>query len=1041
MIPILYAKNATNFDNNGIGHLKDAISCKVTEERNGNYTLTLQYPVGGAWYDSISEGAVIKAKANETSELQLFRIYKSSKPMKSGVTFSAEHISYDLQGLPIASLSLTDTTAEAALSAGFDASLLPHGFTAWSDIETLNSISFTTPRSLRNLCGGKEDSVLDVWGGEFEFDNFLVKLHKNRGANRGVVINYGKNLTDAKQERNISECYTHFFPYAIKKNGETEETVTLPEGIIELIDPENIGHTRAYPLDITNELPKDAEINQVTLRKCAEEYIKAHKLGVPEVNITLSLMQIWDSPEYVQKANGERISLCDTVTVRFHELGIDAEAKVIKTEYDSLAERYSKIEVGDARSSLADTVVGVKESIDQTNKNLAESKNAASAELQKAIEDATKKITGNSGGYVVLYPPNNPQEILVMDSPHIETAKRVWRWNSSGLGYSKEGYNGSYGLAMTMDGAIVADFITAGTLKAINISGCTIKGGSLNVNNNFIVDSAGNVQLNGNVTWGTGASPTQAVYAQTMLQKPSDNTPWNSFPESDTTDTTTWHRYCSSTNDYFACYTYDGGITWTSPIQIRGINGLPGADGKDGVNGKDGANGKDGVNGKDGDSVKIVYLYYRQSTSSPPNAPSYDGSSLPSGWSLTPKGVTSVYLYEFVSQSTVTNGSYGAWSTPVIWAKYGADGTDATVTSQNVFNALTHGGEMYGCFTAQDGKLYINADYINAGTLSSDLTFTGKIVAQNALITGGTIGGCSINDGKLVVPAANITGYLSAPQIYSYIDEATDAKAQIYYSNGYFYIKANNANDNTYDAEAGVNIYLGGRSAYTELYSHQTDESGNEYNTSVFCGKTGNIDITASRDIDIKAPKVKISGITAFSSEVDFNLTDALYFKQEGSLTRGRIAFRPEYAALAIETDYDGANWAAMLLNASTSRNNIFMGSWEFSNGEPSYGSDRNIKTDIEDISDKYSAYFDNLRVKTFKYLKGNSGRTHTGLVAQDAYDALSPAGLTSQDFAGVCVRNEGTEQELWTIRSGEFVALCIHEIQKLKKAFAELKT
>ncbi len=509
MIPILYAKNASEFGNNGIGHLKDAISCKVTEERNGAYTLTLQYPIGGAWYESITEGSIIKAKANETSELQLFRVYKSSKPMKGVVTFYAEHISYDLKGLPLALLSMTDTTAEAALNAGFAACLLPHRFTGRSDITTLNKINITKPRSLRNFCGGEAGSVLSVWGGEFEFDNFTVWLHRRRGANNGVVIRYGKNLTDAKQERNISACYTHFCPYAIKKTetrneaGEviesTEETITLPEGVIELINPENIGHSRALPLDISDKFADGEELNVENLRTHAEEYIESHKLGVPDVNITLSFMQIWHSPEYAESAGFERVALCDTVTVFFEDLGINAEAKVIKTEYDTLEERFSKLEVGDAKSNLTDTVSGIKESIEDTKKSLTESEKAASLALQSAIENATNRITGNSGGYVVLYPANNPQEILVMDSDDKETATRVWRWNSSGLGYSKNGYNGTYGIAMTMDGAIVADFITAGTLNAINITGCTITGGSLNINDRFTVDTEGNVRTEGEI--------------------------------------------------------------------------------------------------------------------------------------------------------------------------------------------------------------------------------------------------------------------------------------------------------------------------------------------------------------------------------------------------------------------------------------------------------------------------------------------------------------------------------------------------------------
>ena len=253
-----------------------------------------------------------------------------------------------------------------------------------------------------------------------------------------------------------------------------------------------------------------------------------------------------------------------------------------------------------------------------------------------------------------------------------------------------------------------------------------IKGGTININDNFKVDAAGNVTLNGNITWGTGASPTQVVYARTALTKPSDNTAWSSFPAN---SSSAWHTAYSS-SDYYASFTYDGGKTWGEPILVRGING---------TNGTNGTNGSDGADGADGSTIQVVYLYYRKSSSSAPSTPSYSGGTVPSGWSLTPTGVTSTYKYEFVSQCTVTDGSYGSWSTPVIWAKYGvngSDGSDASVTDENVFNALTSNGTMYGCFTALNNKLYINAAYIEAGTVSSDLTFTGKLIADDAEISG-----------------------------------------------------------------------------------------------------------------------------------------------------------------------------------------------------------------------------------------------------------------------------------------------------------------
>lgn len=374
MIPILYEKDAVSFDHNGIGPLRDTISFKVKDERNTHPELTFQYPIFGIWYNRITEGSIVKGKANDTSELQLFRIYKSSKPLNGVVTFYAKHISCDLKGIPIRALSMKQVAPGAALSAGFEDAVLPHRFAAWSDITTLNDINIQKPRSLRNFCGGEAGSVLEIWGGEYEFDNFTVKLHKSRGADHGVVINYGKNLTDAKQERNISECYTHFYPYAVKRNDagggaeQSEEIITLSAGAIELLNPENIGHTKALTLDITDLFAEGEEITEANLRTHADEYIAAHKLGVPDVNITLSYVQIWDSPEYSNIAELERVALCDMVTVRFLDLGIDAKAKIIATEYDGLAERFTKIEIGDPISNFAETFVSVTSTVKESEK-------------------------------------------------------------------------------------------------------------------------------------------------------------------------------------------------------------------------------------------------------------------------------------------------------------------------------------------------------------------------------------------------------------------------------------------------------------------------------------------------------------------------------------------------------------------------------------------------------------------------------------------------------------------------------------------------
>lgn len=484
MIPILYEKTESDFTHNGVGFLRDTVKCTVTEERNGFYECSLQYPITGQWYDQITDGCIIKAKANETSEPQLFRIYKSSKPLKGIVTYSAEHISYDLNGIPTLGFSVKNTTPQAAITRAIDEAGLPCSFTAISDISTLNSTTILTPCSVRAILGGQTGSVLDVWGGEYEFDNFVVKLHKYRGADNGVTIEYGKNLKDLKQESNIAECYTHLMPYATyseeDENGDSIEVyVYLSEKVLPLAVAENIGHYKAYIMDFTDRFGDGEEITEEKLRAKATAYAVAEKLGVPKVNITVSFVQLWQTEEYKNIAPLERVMMCDTVTVRFSQLGVTASAKVIKTVYNTLEEKYDSVELGDAKSSFADTVNKQQSSIEEIKTTVKKGQAQATEQLKKAIANATSLITGHSGGYVVLNPAEMPQEILILDAPTIEEAVNVWRWNSGGLGHSSTGYNGNYALAMTMDGNIVADFIKSGEINGNLIKADTIQANAI----------------------------------------------------------------------------------------------------------------------------------------------------------------------------------------------------------------------------------------------------------------------------------------------------------------------------------------------------------------------------------------------------------------------------------------------------------------------------------------------------------------------------------------------------------------------------------
>lgn len=470
MIPILYKADEKDFTHNGIGSLAEAVSCVVSENRNGAFELTLEYPLSGRLFNYIQEDCIVKAKPNDTSAPQLFRIYKSSKPMNGRVSFYGEHISYLLSGIPIESVEIKNENAQTALSNVLAAGILEHDFTAQSDIDTLNSTSLSL-LSVRAALGGVEGSILDTYGGEYEFDNFVVKLHAHRGRDTGIKIAYGKNLTDFKQEKSISEVYTAVFPYARytpqSEDGEESEeiTVTLSEKIIYSPYADNYAHVRVLMKDFSDVFKDGEEITEAKLRTKAQSWVDTSGFDVPAVNITVTFKNLWNSPEYAKYALLERVSLCDTAEVEFEKLGVSAKAKIIKTVYDVLKEQYNSVELGDAKSNFADTINKNTSGVENVKREIKKQATAANVRLAQAIAEATAAITGQSGGYVVLNPSNNPQEILIMDAPNISEAVNIWRWNSGGLGYSRNGYNGPFELAITNDGAIVADFITAGTLR------------------------------------------------------------------------------------------------------------------------------------------------------------------------------------------------------------------------------------------------------------------------------------------------------------------------------------------------------------------------------------------------------------------------------------------------------------------------------------------------------------------------------------------------------------------------------------------------
>ena len=462
----LHESTEMSFTTNGLGALSDAITCEVTEERNGEFELEMEYPVTGIRYKELQLRRIIMAKPNPYSDPQPFRIYAITKPINGIVTINAEHISYDMSGYPVSAFA-ADTVQNAFINMK-TASAINCPFSFSTDKTTTANMTVLKPSSMRSLLGGVDGSILDVYGGEYEFDKFNVKLWNKRGADRGVSIRYGKNLTDLKQEENCSSVYTGVYPFWYS---EQEGLVQLNEKIVKASGTYNF--TRIYPLDLSQEWQEKP--NQEQLRTRANSYMKANNIGVPAVSLTVSFAQLSQSSEYAKYALLEDVHLCDTVGVEFPELNVSAIAKCIKTIYDAISNKYVSIELGESRTNLASTISNQKQKISET---------ITKTFMQQAIENATQLISGGLGGYVIMHSSTGgkyPDEILIMDTDNIATAKKVWRWNKGGLGYSSNGYNGPFALAITQDGQIVADFIATGELNGAIIKAGTIKAQSLDI--------------------------------------------------------------------------------------------------------------------------------------------------------------------------------------------------------------------------------------------------------------------------------------------------------------------------------------------------------------------------------------------------------------------------------------------------------------------------------------------------------------------------------------------------------------------------------
>lgn len=455
MRPRLYTPETMEFNTNGIGVLADAISCK-THLAFGGEELEMQYPITGLHYSNIQLRCILVAKPDPFRDPQPYRIYKITRPMSGVVTVYARHIVYDLSG--VVTNPFTATGVAEALQGFKDNAVTDCPFTFWTDKTTSASFSVAVPSAIWSRLGGVEGSILDVFGGEYQFDGYTVKLWNRLGVDRGVSIRYGKNLTSLEQDANCANCYTGVVPFWV--DGQTGTVTKLAENVI--MAAGNYGYTRLLPLDLSAEF--ETQPTEEQLRDRATRYMTDNKIGEPEISWTVEFVQLEQTVEYKGMALLERVSLGDTVHVEFPLMGVSATARAVAGVYDCLLERYDSVTLGSVRQNIADTIAEQQKKVEQI---------PTVTDMQRVASALTQSILGAKGGSLRLLDTDGDgraDTLYIADNEDPALARKVWRFNYEGWGASSNGYNGPFEIGATLEDGIIANFITTGTLSAVLIT-------------------------------------------------------------------------------------------------------------------------------------------------------------------------------------------------------------------------------------------------------------------------------------------------------------------------------------------------------------------------------------------------------------------------------------------------------------------------------------------------------------------------------------------------------------------------------------------
>lgn len=410
MRPILYSKNETRFDTYGLGEI-DALKGNATRECNGNYTAYLEYPASGPLASVFEKEMKFKADVGTRTKNQTFEIVRVVKDSSSTIKIYAQHISHKLEYMSIRHGIKVSGTADLALKTWAKNLIGDYHFDTWSDIDTVFPITFLVDKmeNARLALGGVEGSILDIWGGEYEFDNQTVRLHKRLGRRAPTVLEYGRNILSAESDESIESAYTSVVPFATytpeSQEGDSRQQdpvlVTIPESYVDSKYVSMYANRRIKVVDFSSEF-KDEGTGESKkkdiptpekLKALAIKYMENNRIGAPKINTKIEYVDLAQTLDYAERGWIEELELCDIVPVYYPEIGItEDDAKVTKVVYDFLNDRNESVEFGmigeSIRSAMTGGLAGRLDDLEKSQQSLENRQSEMAFELPKNLLDA-----------------------------------------------------------------------------------------------------------------------------------------------------------------------------------------------------------------------------------------------------------------------------------------------------------------------------------------------------------------------------------------------------------------------------------------------------------------------------------------------------------------------------------------------------------------------------------------------------------------------------------------------------------------------------